>query len=304
MNLYHLKYFVTLAHFEHYTKAAERLSIKQPSLSNAIASLEKEMGIKLFEKDGRNIVLTRAGRLFLSDIEDALRMIDSSIENIKMSEKGEGRISIGYSERIISGYMPRLARCFMNTESGKNVDFDFEYVKGGYKELIEGLQKRKYDFVITDEDEEFDEIKSIPIMKRKMVAMLSEKSKLYDRESISLYDIVEDTVIVCEKDREIVEMIYKAASEKYGSITGENSVEIKTVSDEETAAALVAGNFGIAVLMDTEAVSLPDVKKLNISDESANEKKYYLKYKEGRYSIKVLEDFRNFVAGFAGNQNI
>lgn len=50
MNLYHLRYFATLAHLEHYTKAAEILSITQPSLSHAIASLEKELGVKLFEK--------------------------------------------------------------------------------------------------------------------------------------------------------------------------------------------------------------------------------------------------------------
>ena len=50
MNLYHLRYFVTLAHLEHYTKAAEILSITQPSLSHAISSLESELGVKLFEK--------------------------------------------------------------------------------------------------------------------------------------------------------------------------------------------------------------------------------------------------------------
>lgn len=50
MNLYHLRYFATLAHLEHYTKAAEILSITQPSLSHAISSLEKELGVKLFEK--------------------------------------------------------------------------------------------------------------------------------------------------------------------------------------------------------------------------------------------------------------
>lgn len=50
MNLYHLRYFATLAHLEHYTKAAEILSITQPSLSHAIASLEKELGVKLLRK--------------------------------------------------------------------------------------------------------------------------------------------------------------------------------------------------------------------------------------------------------------
>ena len=65
MNLYHLRYFATLAHLEHYTKAAEILAITQPSLSHAIASLEKELGVKLFEKEGRNVHLPNVDRLFL-----------------------------------------------------------------------------------------------------------------------------------------------------------------------------------------------------------------------------------------------
>ena len=65
MNLYHLRYFVELAHTRHYTRAAERLCITQPSLSHAIAQLERELGVPLFEKSGRNTELTRFGEQFL-----------------------------------------------------------------------------------------------------------------------------------------------------------------------------------------------------------------------------------------------
>ena len=53
MNLFHLRYFVELAHTRHYTKAAEHLCIAQPSLSHAINQLEKELGVQLFERIGR-----------------------------------------------------------------------------------------------------------------------------------------------------------------------------------------------------------------------------------------------------------
>ena len=92
MNLYHLRYFVTLAHLEHYTKAAEILTITQPSLSHAISSLEKELGVKLFEKDGRNIVLTKCGQTFLTDIEQSLDTLDSSVKRLRLAGRGEGQI--------------------------------------------------------------------------------------------------------------------------------------------------------------------------------------------------------------------
>ena len=65
MNLNQLHYFVTLAYMEHYTKAAKQLSITQPSLSHAIGMLEQELGTYLFEKQGRNVVLTKYGKVFL-----------------------------------------------------------------------------------------------------------------------------------------------------------------------------------------------------------------------------------------------
>ena len=95
MNLHHLRYFVTLAHLEHYTKAAKQLSITQPSLSHAIASLEDELNVRLFEKDGRNVVLTRWGKIFLQDVEEILAHLDSSVENLKMTGSGNGTIEIG-----------------------------------------------------------------------------------------------------------------------------------------------------------------------------------------------------------------
>ena len=72
MNLYYLRYFVTLAHMRHYTKAAEQLCISQPSLSHAIAQMEKELGVPLFEKTGRKTMLTRFGEEFLVCAEHTL----------------------------------------------------------------------------------------------------------------------------------------------------------------------------------------------------------------------------------------
>ena len=73
MNLSQLKYFVTLARLEHYTKAAEELEISQPSLSYAMTMLEQELGTKLFQKKGRNIVLTKYGKFFLDYVEQSLQ---------------------------------------------------------------------------------------------------------------------------------------------------------------------------------------------------------------------------------------
>lgn len=120
MNLYHLRYFVTLAHLEHYTKAAEILSITQPSLSHAISSLESELGVKLFEKDGRNVVLTKCGQAFLVDVEQALDMLDSSINKLQMTGFGEGRIDIVELRTLSSAVVPNFVKGFLDSTPNKN----------------------------------------------------------------------------------------------------------------------------------------------------------------------------------------
>lgn len=66
MNLNQLHYFAVLARLQHYTKASEELEITQPSLSHAVNALEKEVGTRFFEKQGRNVVLTKYGKFFCS----------------------------------------------------------------------------------------------------------------------------------------------------------------------------------------------------------------------------------------------
>lgn len=87
MNIYNLRYFVTLARIRQYTKAAEELCITQPSLSHAISQMEKELGVKLFEKNGHKITLTQFGEEFLSYAEKTIDVLDDGIASIKRSAK-------------------------------------------------------------------------------------------------------------------------------------------------------------------------------------------------------------------------
>ena len=86
MTYNYLRYFSVLAQVEHYTLAAARLGISQPSLSNAINHLESELGgIRLFEKVGRNIRLTEEGRYFQEKVDAALKELNSASVTLRSS---------------------------------------------------------------------------------------------------------------------------------------------------------------------------------------------------------------------------
>lgn len=92
MNLFQLRYFVTLAKMQHYTKAAHELCITQPSLSHAISQLEAELGVALFEKSGRNTTLTSFGEEFLICANRTLATLDSGVSSLQRSARGDGLI--------------------------------------------------------------------------------------------------------------------------------------------------------------------------------------------------------------------
>ena len=90
MNLSYIRYFVTLAHVRHYTKAAEQLCITQPSLSHAVTQLEKGIGNSAsLKKNGRNTTLTQFGEEFLVCAEHTLSTLDAGVASIHRSAKGE-----------------------------------------------------------------------------------------------------------------------------------------------------------------------------------------------------------------------
>ena len=144
MNLNHLYYFRALAKEEHYTRTADMLSITQPSLSHAISCLESELGVKLFEKQGRNAKLTKYGALFLRYVEQSLDMLDEGKRVVtETSGTSGGFIDMGYIFTLGSHFIPNLIKGYLE-EKGKN-HIHFSFGQGTTKKIVEELKDGKYD---------------------------------------------------------------------------------------------------------------------------------------------------------------
>ena len=152
MNLYHLRYFVTLAKLEHYTKAAEELCITQPSLSHAISLLEKELGVTLFQKEGRNIVLTKCGKIFLEKVKESLKILDDSVLELKSISNGEGYIDLGFLRTLGTNFVPRLSKSYIENNPDKKINFNF-HTETTTADLIKSLKEQKYDMIFCSKSE-------------------------------------------------------------------------------------------------------------------------------------------------------
>jgi DNA-binding transcriptional LysR family regulator len=97
MELRHLRYFEAAAEELHFSRAAERLNISAPTLTQQIQALEQDLGVMLFRRTKRSVALTEAGRRFLDEARATLRQAEQATLMARQTARGEiGRIEIGY----------------------------------------------------------------------------------------------------------------------------------------------------------------------------------------------------------------
>jgi DNA-binding transcriptional LysR family regulator len=143
MELRHLRYFVAVAEEGHITRAAERLGIQQPPLSQQIRALEGELDVQLFHRKRRGVELTQAGETFLAEARAILERVGHAAAAARRTARGEaGRIGIGFtSSASFHPFVPRAIRAFR--EAQPLVALTLE--EGGTAELVEMLRAETLD---------------------------------------------------------------------------------------------------------------------------------------------------------------
>jgi DNA-binding transcriptional LysR family regulator len=113
MELRHLRYFTSVVQWKGYREASRRLHIAQPAISQTVADLEEELGLKLFSRERRVARLTPEGEVFYLEAMRTLAQADLAISTAKRAAKGEiGRLSIGFLGSATYAFLPELVRNF------------------------------------------------------------------------------------------------------------------------------------------------------------------------------------------------
>lgn len=288
MNLFYLRYFVTLAHVKHYTRAAEQLCITQPSLSHAISQLENELGVPLFEKSGRNTTLTRFGEEFLVCAEHTLSTLDAGVSSIRKSARGEGLIRLGFLRTLGVEFIPRLAAGFLKKNA--ELDIHFTFHTGVTQHLLEGLAARKYDLIFCSEPLEKENLTVIPIQKQDLVLITPKDHPLASRNDIDLEETLLYPHIFFDKSSGIRNVVDRMFSQ----IDRQPEIAYETEEDQ-VIAGLVAQKFGIALVPYMDLLLKLDVKILSIRSPSC-ERAIFMINDNRIYMPPAVKRFREYVA--------
>ena len=115
IDLKQLRYFLAVAEEKSFSRAAERLHISQPPLSQQIMKLESELGVRLFARTTRSFELTVAGRALMNEASDMLAKMRMTIDTIRQIDRGEvGRLRVGIVGSAMWGPIPSLLEAFQN----------------------------------------------------------------------------------------------------------------------------------------------------------------------------------------------
>lgn len=288
MNLNHLSYFVALARIEHYTKTAKSLSISQPSLSYAISNLEEELGVPLFQKNGRNVTLTKYGKTFLNYVESSMEVLQKGIDCVKEEAKiYGGRLAIGFIYTQGSHFIPQIVRKFVDTRENEKIDFQFQ--NDATVNLVRDLKDEKYGLIICSKVEGEKEIDFYPVAEEKLIAIVPLLHPLAKKKSVTLQELMEYPYIGFPPSSGLYYVIQE--------IFEKEQIEVNTifeVEEDSALAGMVAEGFGVGIVPDVPAVRYLPLKYLPI--EGLDYRRYiYMGVLKNQYRNELTESFIQFI---------
>lgn len=290
MNLNQLRWFCLLARNQHYSKTAEELSIAQSSLSRSISQLEEELGCSLFERKGRNVTLTRQGKIFYAYIERGLKSIDQGIQTTKeMMDPFSGTIDFAFIYALSPSFVPGLVRTFL--EGKKHKDINFKFYQANTGDIIQGLKEGKYDIGFSSYIENEPLIEFIPIIKQEYVLVVSKKHPLARKKTVSLEEAAEYDFILPLDKTNYIENLFR----EKGIIPKASS----RVEEDHAAAALAAINLGISIIPKNDILNYYDVELIPFSPKPIY-RQFYMVTAKNHVFTPVANTFYKFILEATG----
>jgi DNA-binding transcriptional LysR family regulator len=247
MELRHLQQFVAVAEEKHITRAAERLGMQQPPLSQRIKGIEEELGVQLFKRKARGVDLTAAGRIFFDHARLTIAQHERGLDATKRAARGEqGQLRVGVPPTApFHPLLPAAVRAFREAYPMVSLTMD-ECLR---TELVGRMQDERMDVAfIRASLSKIDGLTVFPLCSEPMVVALPTGHKLArksGKDALALSDLAQDTFIVYA--REQGPAIYEAtvAACLKAGFTPRLGQEAPRVT---SALSLVAAGLGIAIV--------------------------------------------------------
>ncbi|MFJ2951554.1 LysR substrate-binding domain-containing protein [Streptomyces sp. NPDC087226] len=262
MEIRQLRYFLAVAEECHFGRAATRLHVAQPALSQQIKQLEGELGIALFNRTTRHVALTEAGR----QLADHARTLVGGEERARahmheLAAGRAGRVSVGFIGTATYDVLPRVARTVRAQLPGVAMDLQGEVLA---PRLVEGLLDDTYDLVVVREASPGDGVRVTSLRSEPLVAVLPSHHALASRRVVALGELADEPFVIHPS---------QARSSMYDRVlaacrrAGFEPSPLVEVSETATLVVFVAAGHGVALVPHSvQSLSLEGVTYVPLAD--------------------------------------
>lgn len=284
-----LEYFQTVARVQHMTRAAEILSISQPALSRSIARLEAELGVPLFERQGRSIILNRYGRLFLKRVNRIIKEFNEGKQELKdLLDPGYGVVSLGFLHTLGPEVIPNLIGAFRT----RYPKVKFQLNQNNSYSLIKQIELGEFDLCLITPPETKLEIQWVKLWSEELFVIVPAGHPLENRESIMLTELADESFIFVKKGnalRQITDQVCQEAE-----------IDPKIVFEGEelhTIAGLVASGLGVSLIPDIKDLDPNKIARIRVRWPKC-ERAIGIAWVEERYLSPSVKQFKDFVIDY------
>ncbi|MFD4820758.1 LysR family transcriptional regulator [Peribacillus butanolivorans] len=295
MDITQLHYFIVAAEQEHMTKASEILTLSQSALSRSITSLENELGVPLFDRKNRKILLNRYGKIFLEDAKKIVNQLEISKENLsQLVHPNMGHISISFVHSLGLSYIPTLLKDFQFSNPGHTLSLN----EDNAELIIKDLLTNETDLGFATQYKSFPDLVYNPIFNEKIVLIASTQHHFAKMKNIKLEDISKERFIHYNSDTELRKLIDSLFLERNINIQiAYDGLEINSIIG------LVTADMGIALVPESIIQNINGIKIIPVLDFDIDRPIYLIHKKEGYISKAVLY-FKDFTFSYHEKMNV
>ncbi len=291
MTFEQLKTFVTVARLLSFSRAAEMLYLSQPAVSMQIRALEREYGVRLFERVGRRVLLTEAGRILLEASETILRTLEETRQAIdELGGLKRGTLRLGASLVVGIYILPETLGRFKQRYPAINVSLQIGYAT----RVVEHVLDNRVDLGLIAEGAVIQDrrLASRPFATDELVVITPREARWCARTTVTLDEIVEEPFIISEAasaTRGLIERRVREAGRRLNIIMELGNIEAIKKAVEAGLGISVMSRCAVAYEVETGrlcALTLADVPL---------RRHLYLVWCRGRDFSPLIEAFLTFL---------
>lgn len=286
MNLNQLYYFKVLSQYEHYTLASKELFISQPSLTYAIKELEKELGLPLFDKVGRNIKLNEHGKIFLQYVNQSLSILDKGVDILKNRGKDQLQvINMSVIPTVVNTFLAPIMMTMKKTHPSLQIQFRSERTL----DIIQGVEDLTYDFGICSKLEN-NHLIYLPLLHEELILITCKDHPLSKLKNVTFQDIAQYPLVTYQKEISIYSTVMDLFHEQQL-----NPQVLYELDDESSIGSMVSRGFGVAIVANNELLKpFNDIERIPLPIES-DTRTIYLVYNPQHQLSKVASEFIDYL---------